>query len=68
MTIHCITPNPAIDVTYTVDTVVLQKVNRVREVAHRPGGKGVNVARLADAHGSAPVATYGFLGGTEGIA
>ena len=67
MTIHCITPNPAIDVTYTVDTVVLQKVNRVREVAHRPGGKGVNVARLADAHGSAPVATYGFLGGTEGV-
>lgn len=65
MTIHCVTPNPAVDVTYRLDTVAVHAVNRVAEVTRRPGGKGVNVARLLAARGQ-DVATYGFLGGSTG--
>ncbi|MGC3955338.1 MAG: hexose kinase [Propionicimonas sp.] len=65
MTIHCITPNPAVDITYRVDDLAVHAVNRVREVTRRPGGKGVNVARLLAARGL-PAATYGFLGGGTG--
>lgn len=65
MSIHCVTPNPALDVTYRVPAVQLHAVNRIAEVSERPGGKGVNVARLLASRG-APVATYGFLGGRTG--
>lgn len=41
-----LTPNPAIDVTYRVDDQAIGETNRVREVLRRPGGKGVNVARV----------------------
>lgn len=65
MTIHCVTPNPAVDVTYRLPTVRLHAVNRIDQVTQRPGGKGVNVARLLAAAGR-DVATYGFLGGSTG--
>ncbi len=65
MTIRCVTPNPALDVTYRVNPVVVHAVNRVSEVTQRPGGKGVNVARLLAARGH-DVAAYGFLGGATG--
>lgn len=65
MTVHCVTPNPAVDVTYRLDAVALHGVNRVDTVTRRPGGKGVNVARLLAARGL-DVATYGFLGGSTG--
>lgn len=64
-TVHCLTPNPALDITYRVASMRLHAVNRVRDVEQRPGGKGVNVARVLSARG-APVATYGFLGGGAG--
>ncbi|PZP14090.1 MAG: 1-phosphofructokinase [Brachybacterium faecium] len=44
--ILAITPNPALDVTYTVDDTRLHEVNRVREVRTEAGGKGVNVAKV----------------------
>ncbi|HMR48562.1 MAG TPA: hexose kinase [Arachnia sp.] len=65
MSIHCITPNPALDVTYRVPRLELHAVNRIAEVSERPGGKGVNVARLLAARGDR-VAAYGFLGGATG--
>jgi len=65
MTIHCVTPNPAVDVTYRVDSLIVYAVNRVSWVTQRPGGKGINVARVL-AGGGAEVATYGFLGGFAG--
>jgi 1-phosphofructokinase family hexose kinase len=65
MTIHCVTPNPAVDVTYRLDAVTMHAVNRVHEVTRRPGGKGVNVARLLAAR-CRDVAAYGFLGGSPG--
>lgn len=41
-----LTPNPAIDVTYRVGSHTPGDTNRVLEVQRRPGGKGVNVARV----------------------
>ncbi|GAA4848820.1 1-phosphofructokinase family hexose kinase [Luteimicrobium xylanilyticum] len=41
-----VTPNPAVDVTYDVDRQLVGETLRVREVRRRPGGKGVNVARV----------------------
>ena len=49
--ITAITPNPALDVTYEVDELLLHRTTRVRAVHERPGGKGVNVARVAAALG-----------------
>ncbi|MFI5614167.1 1-phosphofructokinase family hexose kinase [Amycolatopsis sp. NPDC051903] len=41
-----VTPNPAVDVTYRVARHVPGETNRVLEVHRRPGGKGLNVARV----------------------
>ena len=65
MTVHCVTPNPALDITHHLPSVTLHAVNRVRSVHQRPGGKGVNVARLLASQGVS-VTTHGFLGGTGG--
>ncbi|MPV38600.1 1-phosphofructokinase family hexose kinase, partial [Georgenia subflava] len=63
--IRTVTPNPAVDVTYTLPSVRLGEVNRVREVAEAAGGKGVNVARVLAKLGR-PVTVTGFLGGATG--
>jgi tagatose 6-phosphate kinase len=60
-----VTLNPALDLTYAVDRVELGRVHRVRDVAARAGGKGLNVARLLRARGAAVHAT-GLLGGHTG--
>lgn len=44
--ILCVCPSPAIDVTYHVDRLRRGGTTRVRLVTERPGGKGVNVARV----------------------
>ncbi|WP_329055866.1 1-phosphofructokinase family hexose kinase [Amycolatopsis sp. NBC_01488] len=46
-----VTPNAALDVTYTVDSLVPDAVHRARDVRQRAGGKGVNVARVLHALG-----------------
>lgn len=63
--ILAITPNPALDVTYTVDGTRLHEVNRVREVRTEAGGKGVNVAKVLAQLGE-PVTCAGPLGGPAG--
>lgn len=63
--IHTVTPNPAIDVTHELDSMLLGEVNRVRAVRDAPGGKGVNVARVIVALGRT-VSVGGFLGGPSG--
>lgn len=60
-----LTPNPALDVTYTVDATRAHHEHRVREVHTAPGGKGVNVARVLAALGD-DVAVTGPLGGASG--
>lgn len=44
--ILCVCPSPAVDVTYRVAALAPGATNRVGEVTERPGGKGVNVARV----------------------
>lgn len=41
-----VTCNPAVDLTYRVDSFEPGAVHRVTEVDARPGGKGINVARV----------------------
>lgn len=60
-----LTPNPAIDVTYRVGTHTPGDTNRVLEVQRRPGGKGVNVARVLAAL-DVPVRAVLPLGGEAG--
>lgn len=60
-----VTPNPAIDVTYTVPRQVLGETMRVSDVQRRPGGKGLNVARVIRALGR-DAATVQPLGGDTG--
>ncbi|AYY11684.1 1-phosphofructokinase [Actinobacteria bacterium YIM 96077] len=67
MTVVTVTPNPALDITYTVDELHPGQTHRVRTTASRPGGKGLNVARVLDALGVS-VAVTGIAGGAEGAA
>jgi tagatose 6-phosphate kinase len=62
-----VTLNPALDVTHHVAGADWAGVNRPHEVAVRPGGKGVNVARTLQALG-ADVLVTGLAGGPAGDA
>ncbi|WP_053728158.1 1-phosphofructokinase family hexose kinase [Streptomyces sp. WM6378] len=60
-----VTLNTALDITYRVPALVPHASHRVEEVAERPGGKGLNVARVLAALGHEAVVT-GFAGGPSG--
>lgn len=60
-----VTPNTALDVTYTVDRLRPDAVHRARDVRHRAGGKGVNVARVLHVLG-AEVRVIAAAGGVTG--
>jgi tagatose 6-phosphate kinase len=60
-----VTLNPALDLTYAVDALVPHGTHRVATVTERPGGKGLNVARVLHALGE-PVLATGLLGGATG--
>lgn len=60
-----VTLNAAIDKRYVVDNFRMGEVNRVRECAYVPGGKGLNVSKPLAISGAAVVAT-GFVGGHAG--
>ncbi|WP_411101569.1 1-phosphofructokinase family hexose kinase [Streptomyces sp. cmx-4-9] len=60
-----VTLNCALDVTYRVPRLRPHASHRVTAVAERPGGKGVNVARVLAALGH-PVTATGFAGGPAG--
>ncbi|OKI10074.1 1-phosphofructokinase [Streptomyces sp. CB02923] len=62
-----VTLNAALDITYRVPRLQPHSTNRVTEVSERPGGKGLNVARVLTALGHEAVAT-GFAGGGSGDA
>lgn len=63
--ILCITPNPAIDRTIIVPSLILGKVHRAERVTVAAGGKGLNVARAIHTLGGDPLC-MGFLGGHNG--
>ena len=52
-----VTCNPAVDVTYRVDSLAPGEVHRVDSVVERPGGKGVNVSRVLHQLGVQSIAT-----------
>lgn len=60
-----VTLNTALDVTYRVASLRPHTTHRVLDTAERPGGKGVNVARVLSALGHRTVVT-GFAGGPTG--
>ncbi|MGP3977538.1 1-phosphofructokinase family hexose kinase [Streptomyces sp. 8N114] len=60
-----VTLNAALDLTYRVPHLVPHASHRVREVTERPGGKGLNVARVLGALGFRTTVT-GFVGGEMG--
>ena len=60
-----VTLNAAVDVTYTVENFALDQVNRAAEKKEIPGGKGINVARVANTLGC-PVQATGFVAGQTG--
>jgi len=60
-----ITLNPAIDMSYRMNTLELDTVNRCSNVIKTAGGKGINVTRVIRLAGKDVCAT-GFLGGTNG--
>jgi tagatose 6-phosphate kinase len=57
--------NPALDITHEVPGVDWDRVNRPESVHVRPGGKGVNVARMLAGLG-AEVTLLGLVGGRTG--
>ncbi|WP_216215763.1 1-phosphofructokinase family hexose kinase [Amycolatopsis aidingensis] len=59
-----VTPNTALDVTYTLERLVPGTTHRVRQVRTRAGGKGMNVARVVRAAGGRACAV-GTAGGAE---
>ncbi|MFI1731354.1 1-phosphofructokinase family hexose kinase [Streptomyces acidicola] len=62
-----VTLNTALDITYRVRNLAPHTSHRVTEVTERPGGKGLNVARVLAALGHEATVT-GFVGGTTGRA
>ncbi|MFI9832585.1 1-phosphofructokinase family hexose kinase [Streptomyces sp. NPDC051913] len=62
-----VTLNTALDLTYRVRTLTPHASHRVSEVIERPGGKGLNVARVLAALGH-EVTVTGFTGGATGRA
>ncbi|MEV4971203.1 1-phosphofructokinase family hexose kinase [Streptomyces scopuliridis] len=60
-----VTLNAALDITYRTPALVPHTTHRVSDVAERPGGKGLNVARVLSALGHETVVT-GFAGGRTG--
>ncbi|MFH9549355.1 1-phosphofructokinase family hexose kinase [Streptomyces sp. NPDC017435] len=62
-----VTLNTALDLTYHVPVLRTHASHRVTEVRERPGGKGLNVARVLAALGH-EVTVTGFTGGATGRA
>ncbi|MFG2365513.1 1-phosphofructokinase family hexose kinase [Streptomyces mirabilis] len=62
-----VTLNTALDITYRVRSLRPHTAHRVTEVTERPGGKGLNVARVLAALGH-EVTVTGFTGGVTGRA
>lgn len=60
-----LTLNPAIDMNYRLDKLLINQVNRCDQVGKTPGGKGLNVTRVLKCAGE-PVCATGFLGGKTG--
>lgn len=59
------TLNPSVDISYSLDSLKIDDVNRVTDVSKTAGGKGLNVARVLKQLNQ-DVAATGYLGGELG--
>lgn len=60
-----LTLNPSVDISYPLDELHIDTVNRIQNVSKTAGGKGLNVTRVLSQLNEQVVAT-GFLGGKIG--
>lgn len=60
-----VTLNPAVDISYQLETLTLNGTNRVLHVEKTAGGKGLNVSRVLNQIGD-KVNALGFIGGHIG--
>lgn len=60
-----VTMNPSVDISYPLDTLVIDDVNRCSDVRKTAGGKGLNVTRVIHQMDGDVVST-GLLGGVLG--
>lgn len=60
-----ITMNPSVDISYPLDSLQMDNVNRVSSVSKTAGGKGLNVTRVI-AQMNETVKATGIIGGTTG--
>lgn len=60
-----VTMNPSIDVSYPLDQLHIDTVNRITDVSKTAGGKGLNVSRVLNQLG-APITATGVIGGHFG--
>lgn len=60
-----ITPNPALDLSGSVERIELNEKTYVQNETRAPGGNAINVARILTRLGT-PVLATGFLGGSTG--
>ncbi len=62
--LHTVTLNPALDKTATINAFALDSVNRISELREDPGGKGINVSKVADKLGTSSLAHVILAGQT----
>jgi len=60
-----ITMNPSVDISYPLEHLNIDTVNRVKDVSKTAGGKGLNVTRVLKQL-NIPVTASGIIGGTIG--
>lgn len=60
-----VTMNPSVDISYPLDTLKIDDVNRVENVSKTAGGKGLNVSRVIKQMDGELIAS-GILGGSLG--
>ncbi len=64
-TIHILSLNPALDVTYEIPRLVAEQKAHARHTRYDPGGNGINVGRAMKKL-DMPATTWGVLGGEIG--
>lgn len=62
--LHTVTLNPALDKTAVVEGFTVDTVNRITDLREDPGGKGINVSKVASELGHASVAHVVLAGQT----
>lgn len=63
--IIALTMNPSVDISYPLEKLIINSVNRIDNVRKTAGGKGLNVARVVKMAQS-PIIATGLLGGSLG--